>query len=278
MIISDIIMPSSLADAVSSMDSDGTAIVCSGGTGIFGIQGGRYLSIPEKTVCVYHLPELRTINLTERHVEIGAALPLSEVIELGERALTAPFLQALNLVAGPSVRSLATIAGNLCARDRFMGLWAPMAALEAIAEFRKPGSSRWINVNRLRDDEGNPLERPKELMTRVRIPLATWDIWEVRRFGPPGYPSDSFASFAFLARVEKQSIVEARACLSGRKAYRARDFESALSGKRLPVTDRDRDILVQSFSEGAETAGFPPSTLAKARILVDAILERMSTR
>jgi CO/xanthine dehydrogenase FAD-binding subunit len=278
MILSDIQVAASVAEALAALQRDPETTVYAGGTALFGGQGGRYLKLPERLLCVYSLSELKATNLTERYVELGACLPMSEVLELGERALSPPFARALSLVGPSSIRNLATIGGNVCARNRFMGLFATLSALDAIAEFRKAGSSKWINVNWLVGEDGHPAPRKGELLARIRIPLSNWDEWEVRTLGRRGFPSEDQAGFAFLARIDKQAISEARLCVAGETAFRARELESTLSGARLPLTDRDKERAQTAFEDRIRGGGLSPGIESRASIVVRSLLERLSNR
>ncbi|MDR2181161.1 MAG: FAD binding domain-containing protein, partial [Treponema sp.] len=140
-----------------------------GGTGICGTE------LPDNILLLEGIEELGRITRTERYLELGAMVRLSEIIALGKNAqrnamisdaLTLPLLHT----AVPAVRNLATIGGCVISGGDAL---AAMTALDARYELRGARQARWISAARFAV-LGSALAR-HELLTRIRIPLEQWD-------------------------------------------------------------------------------------------------------
>jgi CO/xanthine dehydrogenase FAD-binding subunit len=250
------------------------ALLYAGGSDILRAQAGRSLALPAEIILLGSVAELRQVALSERFVEIGAAVSLAEILELRENAVPELLLKTLRLVATPSVRSLATIGGNLAAQDRFMDAWPALACLDALAECRRGTESRWVNVNRFVDAEGRPSLPPGSLVTRIRLPLDVWDLSAARKIGTKDYPGRSTAVFAFLARADKGILADFRLAFAGERAIRDRDIETRILGRRLPLPARERETRAAEYRERA--AGLPPAMAAAFAALVDGAFDLLS--
>ena len=76
--------------------------------------------------------------------------------------------------------------------------------------------------------------------------------------GDDGYPDVDSFTFAAVARLEKNTIVELRVCAAGNVFIRNRDAELELVGKRLPLGHKETDNLLGSFQAAGEEAGISP--------------------
>jgi CO/xanthine dehydrogenase FAD-binding subunit len=268
---SDVFYPKDLAAALDLLRKRPGALIMAGGTDILREQGGRAISLPAEVVCVHEIPELRRAGLTERFLEIGAAVTLTEVLELGESVVPTLLAEAVGLVGNPAVRNLATIGGNVACKERFMDAWPALACLDAIVELRDAGGSTWINVNRLVGEDRRPAFPEGGLLTRIRIPLDRWDARVVKKVGAKDYPSPETAVFAFAAKVEKGLLSEIRLAFAGETAFRSPAAEARLIGRTVPLSERERSDAAQSFRD--EASFMPEPQALRFGILVDGALE-----
>ena len=96
----------------------GRALVVAGGTDLMpNMKHGLFA--PEHVVALRHLPELRGIREEEDALVIGAAETLTTVSEHPlVRRLFPSLAKAAGLVAGPQLRNMGTLGGNLCLDTR----------------------------------------------------------------------------------------------------------------------------------------------------------------
>jgi len=213
----------------------GTSLIRSG-THADGKSSALYRELPElpgTILSLEKLEELRRITRTERYLEVGAMVRLNEVIALG-KIVPEAFSETLKGIAGPQVRNLATIGGNLCTSGDAA---APMAALEARYELRNAGGSRWISAQRF-SSFSDALGR-QELLTRIRIPLDQWNYTVYRKFSPPE-PDGEGGVFLLLIKNQKNILTNIQVVFAANDLLlREKNSETFLEGKTLPLDRRD---------------------------------------
>ena len=274
MLVSEIHYPKDLAELLVLMRRHPGALLFAGGTNILREQAGRGLDLPPEVICIYALPELRRAGLTERFLEIGAAVTLAEALELGESALPPLLAEALRGIASPTIRNLATVGGNLACQSRFMDLWPALACLDALAELRDAGGSTWMNVNRFVGEAGAPAFPAGGLVTRIRVPIGRWDATALRKVGGRDYPGPETAVFALAARAEKGILAEFRLAYAGQRALRLQGIEARIVGRSLPLSERERSAFGEEYREAA--AGLPEGLARQFGALVDGALDMIS--
>lgn len=111
--------PTSLGEALALLDEHGpSAMLIAGGTDLMPNMKHR-LFTPAHLVALKAVPELRGIDVGEREVRIGAAETLAAVSRhplLRERLPS--LATAAGLVAGPQLRNMGTLGGNVCLDTR----------------------------------------------------------------------------------------------------------------------------------------------------------------
>ncbi len=271
MVISEVHYPKDLSELFDILKRHPDALLYAGGTEILREQGGRAVELPETVISIYALPELRRVDLTERFLEIGAAITLSEILDLGDTALPPLLAEALRGIGTASLRNLATLGGNLACRSRFMDAWPVLACLDALVEFRNAGSSAWINVNRLAGQDGRPAAPIGGVMTRIRVPLERWDATALRKVGRRDYPASETAVFALAARGEKGILAEFRLAFAGETALRLEEIEARIIGRSLPLSERERRTFGGEYREAA--SALPRGLALQFGALVEAALD-----
>ncbi|HTX71871.1 MAG TPA: FAD binding domain-containing protein [Rectinemataceae bacterium] len=274
MLVSEVHYPRDLLELLELMRRLPGALLYSGGTEILREQAGRGLMLPGEVICIHELPELRKTSLSERFLDVGAAVTLSELLELASSALPPLLADAVRGIGTPALRNLATIGGNLATRSRFMDAWPALACLDALVELRDAAGATWINVNRLCGEDGRPSFPEGGLLTRLRIPLERWDIFALRKIGGRDYPSPETAVFALAARAEKGILAAFRLAFAGQTALRLQDVESRILGRSLPLSERERTAFGQEYREAA--AELPEALALQFGALVDGALDLLA--
>ncbi|HAH60805.1 MAG TPA: hypothetical protein DCL73_01760 [Treponema sp.] len=216
------------------------------------IVGGctRIENVPDKAISIRGIPELAVITKHERYLDCGPGVVLSDILALGRTRVPDVFLDAVQSVANPLVRNLATMGGNICAPGIKLSLYASLLALDTHLELRSPLDTMYVP---LLNFTGVP---QGFILSNIRIPLNDWDISVFRRLGPDHKIRDTSASFAFLADNDKSMITNVKLAFSGPVTFRSLELENRLIGTRLPLTPKDISTLVdiagKQFDKSAE--------------------------
>jgi CO/xanthine dehydrogenase FAD-binding subunit len=252
---SQVFFPASFQELFSAWARYPDAIPLAGGTGLLGKETKHTLSLPRNILSLSRLEELRRITRTERYLEIGAAVKINDIINLGK---TVPEALSMTLkgIAGLYIRNLATIGGNICHSPRRMDAAAPLIALDARYELRSALQSRWISASRFSSLPGPPALDPRELLTRIRIPLEEWNYTVYRKFTCPGNIPEGAA--VFIARIQKNILTDIRMVFAGQFILRDKNSETALEGRQLPLDRKDAAHFTgfwESYLSAVEIAG-----------------------
>lgn len=245
---SQVFFPTTLQELYSAWERFPDAVPYAGGSGIVGPQTERDLSMPDNILSLSRIEELSRYSRTERYLDLGACVTLDAVLSLG-KVVPDVLRDASAAVANPGVRRLATIGGNAAAADRRMTLFSALVALDARFELRTASNARWVAASRFTGKSGGTALEAGELLTRIRIPLEAYEGALFRRLGPPGYPGSANASFCFVALAQKHSIVEVRTVMAGDDLLFDRKVDAVLSGKGLPLGQRDVVEFVEQWKE-----------------------------
>jgi CO/xanthine dehydrogenase FAD-binding subunit len=273
-LVSDVHYPKDLAEALDIMRRRPGILVFAGGTDILREQGGRGISLPPDVLYIRDLPELKRAGLTERFLEIGAAVTIAEMLELGDAALPPLLAEAVRGIGSPALRNLATLGGNVACGSRFMDSWPALACLDALVELRDQGGATWINVNRFVGEDGKPSFPEGGLLTRVRVPIERWDACLFRKVGLCDYPAPETSAFAFSAREEKGILAEMRIAFAGERAIRSQALESSVIGRGLPLSPHERNSIAEGYKDLG--AGLPEGMALQFGALVDGALGLLS--
>jgi CO/xanthine dehydrogenase FAD-binding subunit len=147
------------------------------------------------------------------------------------------------------VRNLATIGGNLCSKRGFMDLWPLLSCLDAQVELRSVGGSRWASVSHLCGSDGSPFLPEATLLARVRIPVYTYNFIFLRKFGSSPLSFPGRGCFVCLANLQGDKIEDFRLAVSGSRAFRLKDLEMTVSGRRRSGGKREMAGFISDYEE-----------------------------
>jgi CO/xanthine dehydrogenase FAD-binding subunit len=244
--INQVFFPTSFSDLFSAWNRFPNATPYAGGTELIRMQGKSILNLPPIILCMDKLDDLFRITRTERYLEIGSMVKLSQILWLG-KIVPKALRSCLENIAGIQLRNVATIGGNICCPSRILDTSAPLTALDAQFELRNAQTSRWISAVRFFSGQERTALKPQELLTRVRLPLDIWDYSAYKKF----YSADIENSevMVLLAKTQKNILTDIRVIIKGKTVIRNKISESVLIGKQLPLSRRVADDFVESWAE-----------------------------
>jgi CO/xanthine dehydrogenase FAD-binding subunit len=261
-----VFFPNTLPELFTVWNRFPNAVPFAGGTFLARAQEGRRtLNLPANILSLDRLDELRRVTRTERYIEIGAMVKLNEIINLG-KIIPEAFTLALKNIAGPEIRNLATIGGNICNPGRRLDASAPLIALDARYELRTAQAARWISASRFSSLSGPPAINPQELLTRLRIPLEQWNYSMYKKFRDRDRDNEFGGSIVFIARIQKDILTDIRVVFTGESVLRDKNSEAVISGRRLPLERRDANHFVELWRTYL-SAVEAPGPLMRAKML-----------
>ncbi|MCL5734284.1 MAG: FAD binding domain-containing protein, partial [Actinobacteria bacterium] len=164
--------PKSIEEALDVLSKVGNkAMVMAGGTDLI-VWMQRHEISPKHVVHLDNLDELRYVREEDGYLRVGALTTQAELAKsrlVGERA-TALSLAARSC-AGPAVRNLATIGGNLGTATPAGDLVLAVAALEGAVRLRSVRGERELTMDEFLLGPQQTALAPDEIIIEVAIPL-----------------------------------------------------------------------------------------------------------
>ena len=247
------VRPATLADALRILHDEEAALLVAGSTD-WGVEVNIRGRRAPLVVAIEQLPELRTLTIGEDVVEIGAALPLSEV----ERRLDGriPLLaQLLPQFASRLIRNRATFGGNLGTGSPIGDTPPALLALRARVVLASVAVGREVDLAEYFTGYRQTVKRPDELIKAVRIPLSLATTTAFHKIAKRRFDDISSVAVAFALDISGGVVTGATIGLGGVAAtpLRARATEEALVGKPWDVA------TVKAASEVLRGEGTPMS-------------------
>ena len=211
----------------------GDAVLYAGGVETIREQGKRVPILPKNIISLRRIEELSKIRRSERYLEIGAMVKLSQIVHLG-KIVPEALRRCVRHIGDPQIRNMATIGGSLCNPFRRLDTSAPMIVLDAQYELRTSQSTRWIAASRFSSLPGPPVLAAQEILTRVRVPLEPWAYTWFHKFNSSGSNKPG-GIILIVVKIQKNILTNIRVIYSDRIILRDKNSETMLAGKQLPL-------------------------------------------
>jgi len=162
----------SVAQAVGMLAADPFARAIAGGTDVLVRLRDGHLDYAN-LVDIHALSELTGISLEDGALSVGAGTTFTALMESPLVTAHAPLLaQAAARVAGPQIRNVATVGGNLCNGSVCADSAPPLLVLEALLEFAGPEGTRRAPLRGFHLGPGKVALGRAEILTAIRVPVA----------------------------------------------------------------------------------------------------------
>ncbi|MFB6552209.1 xanthine dehydrogenase small subunit [Streptomyces sp. NPDC056405] len=220
-----------LAETLRLLSERPDAVVVAGSTD-WGVEVNIRSRRADCVVAVDRLPELRELRVESDHIEIGAALTLTEI----ERRLdgTVPLLAELfPQFASRLIRNGATLGGNLGTGSPIGDSPPVLLALEASLVLAGADGEREVPLADYFTGYRQSVRRPGELIRAVRVPLPLSPVAAFHKIAKRRFDDISSVAVAFALDIDGGIVRKARIGLGGVAAtpVRALATEAALEGK-----------------------------------------------
>ncbi|WP_435749255.1 FAD binding domain-containing protein [Microbacterium sp. PMB16] len=245
--------PASLDEALRLLRDEPDALLVAGSTD-WGVEVNIRGRRAPLVIAIEQLDELRSLHHTDDVLEIGAALPLSDIEKHLDGAV--PLLaQLLPQFASRLIRNRATLGGNLGTGSPIGDSPPALLALGAKLVLASAEGEREVELSEYFTGYRQTIRRPDELIRAVRIPLPLAPITAFQKIAKRRFDDISSVAIAFALDIQDGIVTAAKIGLGGVAAtpLRAHATEAALIGRPWNVA------TVRAASEILGSEGTPMS-------------------
>ena len=228
--------PTSISKAIEDLtNAPAPAVLIAGGTDLLlDMKQGRHTPV-HTLIDLTGIPELNLIERKNDSLFIGACVPISQIIanpllEKNAQAL----LEACNLIAGPQVRNIATLGGNVAHALPAADGTIALVSLIATAEIASPDGLRKMPFLNLFLGPGkSAIDRSKEIIVGFNIPITKSNQASAfKRLMRPQGVALPILNCAVWVEREENRIEDSRIAVGpgGPTPFRATNAENILRG------------------------------------------------
>ncbi|KJQ52749.1 xanthine dehydrogenase small subunit [Microbacterium sp. SA39] len=270
------VRPATLTEALQLLQDEPDALVVAGSTD-WGVEVNIRGSRAPFVVAIEQLEELRTLTVSDDVIEIGAALPLSEVETRLDGAV--PLLaQLFPQFASRLIRNRGTFGGNLGTGSPIGDTPPALLALGASVVLVSTSGEREVALSEYFTGYRQSVREPGELIRAVRIPRPLAKVTAFHKISKRRFDDISSVAIAFALDIEDGIVTSARIGLGGVAAtpLRAYAAEAALIGQPWNVATV-RAAAEQMRAEATPMSDHRASADYRSLMLNTALLKLYST-
>lgn len=203
------------------------------------------INIGSEILALNDVAQLKHIHKNDRYIDFGSCVTLNEVILRGRQNVPKVLYDALNVVGNMAIRSVATIGGNIAMKNPFTASYLPLLALDAQCELCTEKEVFWLPVSKYLS---NDLENDRHVLLRIRIKDEQWT-YNVYRKVKNGQYMEEIPIFLFLAKMQKNNVLDVRLLFADKKLIRQKEFDNLLLGLSLPIKDENLSDIISKAHE-----------------------------
>lgn len=230
MAVKEYFLPQTLDEAVGLLAEHGSSLLVMAGGTIAMPLINEGISLPEKIMGLRQAG-LSYINQSNGTVAVGAATTLTELLDFE----AIPMLQqAAGNAAGPSVRNMGTVGGNIFAPPPSGDVAVALLALDARLKLVSPGGERAVPLADFYTGFMMTDLQLDELLSEIQVPVPAGKTVYIK-FGRKLANTPSVVAVAVHLVMDGDQVKEARVALNGAgpHPFRAKNAEAALVGPAL---------------------------------------------
>ncbi|MBH3428598.1 xanthine dehydrogenase small subunit [Pseudomonas alkylphenolica] len=245
------LVPLTVADLADLYGSHPEARLLAGGTDL-ALEVTQFHKTLPVMIYVGNVAELKRIDSTDAHLEIGAATPLTDCYDALSREYP-DFGELLHRFASLQIRNQGTLGGNIGNASPIGDSPPLLIALDAQVVLRKGESTRTLALEDYFIDYRITARQESEFIEKIIVPRARSG-WTFRAYKVSKRLDDDISAVcaAFNLRIENGVVEAARIAFGGMAAIpkRARACEAALVGKALNQASIERacQALAEDFT------------------------------
>ncbi|WP_163541314.1 xanthine dehydrogenase small subunit [Occultella kanbiaonis] len=268
----EFVRPASLAELFDRLADAPDAVLVAGATDAGVERNIRHLR-PPLTLAIDRLEELRGLHVGPDHIELGAALTLTEIET--RLAGSVPLLADLfPQFASRLIRNGATLGGNLGTGSPIGDAPPVLLALDATVLLASAAGAREVPLADYFTGYRESVRGPGEIIRAVRIPLPLAPRTAFYKIAKRRFDDISSVAVAVAATLDGGSVARVRIGLGGVAAtpIRARATEDALTGRPW-TADVAREAAAVMAAEGTPLDDHRASARYRAAMLEQTLLK-----
>ncbi|MBI1765982.1 MAG: xanthine dehydrogenase family protein subunit M [Acidobacteria bacterium] len=229
--------PATLAEALSLLAEAPTVWQpFAGGTDLMVLLEAGKLA-HQRFISLWHLPELRGINVTDEYITLGALTTYTQVQTQAVLQAEFPLLgEAASLTGSIAIQNRGTLGGNIANASPAADSLPALLVYEADLELVSTQGARWVAYRDFHTGYKTTVLRPDELIRAIRLPRATAG-WRQhsRKVGTRKAQAISKVCFAGMALLDADTLKDIRLAYGSVAPVpvRAAQTEAALRGRAL---------------------------------------------
>ena len=268
--------PRDVLEALEALAEKGRVMPVAGGTNVL-VNMKRAPLEADLLVDLTRLEALESISIDNGRIRLGAGVTFARLLEWhpggAVEGLMGPMCVAF---AGPLIRNLATVGGNICDASAAADVSPPLLALDACVELESAtGGSRTLPLPAFFQGVRRTARRATELVTGIEFSKPEADErWFYYKLGKRKADAISIVSIAMTVKLAGGKVERARIALGAVApvAMRAPEAEGLLQGEPL----NDSTIAAAAATAARESRPIDDfrATGAYRRQMVEALVKR----
>jgi len=270
----DLLQPESLRKALELLDQNRDARPLAGGTCLL-VDLRKRTTAAKTLLDLSQIRNLSGIRIEDNELVIGARATIADLLLDPLVEEHAGILhEACRTFAAPLVRNRATLGGNIAHASPAADAAPPLLVLDAMIELQALGRRRVVPVTRFFTGPCETTRREDELLTAVRIPLASHARHAYIKLGQRKADAISVVSVACLQAPGESPRIALGAVAP--RPIRAWDAEEVLKG--IDLTQQTAALAAKVASEEAQPIDDLRGTGEYRRREVEALVRRCLRR
>lgn len=222
----NVLVPADVGEATARLAGDTAAAVLAGGTLLMPWINNDVT--PIETLVSTRRLGIAGVHAAGGQARVGAATTLADLGTDERMAWLRPVVES---IASPIIRNLATVGGNLFARQPYGDLAVALLALDAVADIAGPEGSREAPVAEILEQR----VAPGEIVVALRFAVPAEGTWFWTKAMRRKLNSAAIVAVAAVVETTDGAVSAARIALggAGSRPIRAGSAEATLIGKPL---------------------------------------------
>ena len=226
------------------------AVVFAGGTDLMVeyLRGSNLIAKFEKPVLfINSINELKGIKEDENNIIIGALNTFDEIIKSD---LTPQVLkQSASGIAGPPIRNIATIGGNICNASPSADSLPSLYAMDAVLRLKGKDSQREIKIKDFITGVSKTIIKDDEILTHVIIPKKNYEYSFYKKIGTRKANALSKLAMCALALKENDKYrFRISFCTLGITITRDETIEEKFASSNIDDWKNNIDSILEAYS------------------------------